>query len=250
MYLMHYGIKDMHWGIRRYQNEDGTWTEDGLERRRLGTSTIKKGSSVRRITARNIDETENPIGLYTYGTTRAQPQYKAVAKWLPSVDNTFSGKAKKAKITQYEFVRDATLVEGQQAVNDFIDTYGKEKIGDFVSKYDVNRLADFITATRYQNLANVFPERTIVDQYNRIRQNEGMRAANDFAHGYLHFKVTETIEMNGEQKPIMQHFVNKYKNMNIDAIVDPEDFTANFEEPILILNRDSVKQTKSRNVRL
>lgn len=28
-YLAHYGIKGMHWGIRRYQNEDGTLTETG-----------------------------------------------------------------------------------------------------------------------------------------------------------------------------------------------------------------------------
>jgi len=32
-YLMHHGIKGMKWGIRRYQNEDGTWTEAGKKRR-------------------------------------------------------------------------------------------------------------------------------------------------------------------------------------------------------------------------
>lgn len=32
-YLMHWGIKGMKWGIRRYQNEDGTWTEAGKVRR-------------------------------------------------------------------------------------------------------------------------------------------------------------------------------------------------------------------------
>ena len=28
-YLYHHGIKGMHWGIRRFQNPDGTLTEDG-----------------------------------------------------------------------------------------------------------------------------------------------------------------------------------------------------------------------------
>lgn len=35
-FLEHHGIKGMKWGIRRYQNPDGTWTEEGLKRRRQG----------------------------------------------------------------------------------------------------------------------------------------------------------------------------------------------------------------------
>ena len=27
--LYHYGIKGQHWGIRRYQNEDGSYTAEG-----------------------------------------------------------------------------------------------------------------------------------------------------------------------------------------------------------------------------
>ena len=30
--LFHYGVKGMHWGIRRYQNPDGSLTSDGKER--------------------------------------------------------------------------------------------------------------------------------------------------------------------------------------------------------------------------
>ena len=31
-YLMHYGIKGQKWGIRRYQNYDGTYTQRGVQR--------------------------------------------------------------------------------------------------------------------------------------------------------------------------------------------------------------------------
>lgn len=31
-YLMHYGVKGMKWGVRRYQNYDGSYTRKGLER--------------------------------------------------------------------------------------------------------------------------------------------------------------------------------------------------------------------------
>lgn len=33
-YLIHYGIEGQKWGVRRFQNEDGTYTSEGLERRK------------------------------------------------------------------------------------------------------------------------------------------------------------------------------------------------------------------------
>ena len=33
-YLIHYGIEGQKWGVRRFQNEDGSYTSEGLQRRR------------------------------------------------------------------------------------------------------------------------------------------------------------------------------------------------------------------------
>lgn len=44
--LYHYGIKGMKWGIRRFQNEDGTYTSAGKKRRDIQEAkSIKKSSS-------------------------------------------------------------------------------------------------------------------------------------------------------------------------------------------------------------
>lgn len=60
--LYHFGIKGQKWGIRRYQNEDGTYTELGKERysdsrmyKRKG-GTMKKGTIVSRVLVNNPDD--------------------------------------------------------------------------------------------------------------------------------------------------------------------------------------------------
>lgn len=40
--LMHFGIKGMHWGVRRYQNEDGTLTSAGKKHYSKGKQRAKR----------------------------------------------------------------------------------------------------------------------------------------------------------------------------------------------------------------
>ena len=40
--LYHYGIKGMKWGVRRYQNKDGTYTNAGKRRRSQDPETVQK----------------------------------------------------------------------------------------------------------------------------------------------------------------------------------------------------------------
>ena len=47
-YLMHYGVKGMKWGVRRYQNYDGSYTRKGLERyRKAESDAYKSGQATR-----------------------------------------------------------------------------------------------------------------------------------------------------------------------------------------------------------
>ena len=50
-YLCHYGIKGMKWGIRRYQNEDGTLTAAG--KKRAASQAIKKADQEAREDRKN-----------------------------------------------------------------------------------------------------------------------------------------------------------------------------------------------------
>lgn len=59
-YLAHHGIKGQKWGVRRFQNPDGTLTEEG--RRRYGKSVergrnlIKSGETVGSVVGKGIKE--------------------------------------------------------------------------------------------------------------------------------------------------------------------------------------------------
>lgn len=48
-YLSHWGIKGMHWGVRRFQNQDGTWTSAGKARRAQDMSDTELRDSINRM---------------------------------------------------------------------------------------------------------------------------------------------------------------------------------------------------------
>ena len=47
-YLIHYGIQGQKWGVRRFQNEDGTYTDDGLLRRKEQNHFVKEQTKTNR----------------------------------------------------------------------------------------------------------------------------------------------------------------------------------------------------------
>lgn len=76
LYLVHHGIKGQRWGIRRFQNPDGTLTARGKKRisDKYGELVIAKNTS-KAFTDRYKETGDNDIGI-------ADRQYKDVVKLL------------------------------------------------------------------------------------------------------------------------------------------------------------------------
>lgn len=94
-YICHHGVKGMHWGIRRYQNPDGSLTAEG--KARYGTqenfekyqNTIKKGASAGTAVA-------GPIGGMIGGAIATHKANKQLKEDLKKKDkNETEGQPKK-----------------------------------------------------------------------------------------------------------------------------------------------------------
>lgn len=61
-YLEHHGILGQKWGVRRYQNENGSYTKEGLERRKNG---VPKGYGISRYLDKKGNVTKEGKEHYT-----------------------------------------------------------------------------------------------------------------------------------------------------------------------------------------
>ena len=66
--LYHHGIKGQKWGVRRFQNRDGTWTPEGKERRNAGNDRdrefeLTEGSVIQRLSNNYEKFNKQPIDI-------------------------------------------------------------------------------------------------------------------------------------------------------------------------------------------
>lgn len=108
--LYHHGIKGQQWGVRRFQNEDGSLTPEGEKRYSESLSnvygndqetddyTISKGTSVfRRTQSNNDDDFSNSKYTYTYDYDSNDDNFykqfgKKVTEYSVSDDTVLAGK--------------------------------------------------------------------------------------------------------------------------------------------------------------
>lgn len=68
--LLHYGVKGQRWGVRRYQNKDGSLTSAGKKRRKVDYLSEAKGMSDQELRAK-VDRMNLEKRYYTHAKTRS-----------------------------------------------------------------------------------------------------------------------------------------------------------------------------------
>ena len=86
-YLMHHGIKGQKWGVRRYQNPDGTFTEAGKSRYFNTTTASNIAKSLNRIERQNAKLVRKKAmaeikadKAYQKGNDKKANKYRQIAK--------------------------------------------------------------------------------------------------------------------------------------------------------------------------
>ena len=144
-YLMHYGVKGMKWGVRRYQNPDGTLTEEGRRRYGKDIDTSKPAKRVRDMSDEELAGAVNRL--------RSEKAYKDLMGELYPEKVTLMDKV--VSKLKNETIPNTISQVVQNTATSFVKQYADAKISDMVeSKFgDKERLEAKRTAEIAKNLS-------------------------------------------------------------------------------------------------
>lgn len=135
--IYHHGIRGQKWGIRRYQNKDGTLTPAGRKRadKLKDKYTKLTGKQLRRKPTKKIDdqnETRKSKSIKDLSNEELQNKINRLQmeQRAQQLQSDVAGKGKKFVKTVGKDIINASLVNaGKTVLTDWLTKYGKEKLG-------------------------------------------------------------------------------------------------------------------------
>lgn len=218
--LYHHGIKGQKWGVRRFQNRDGSLTAEGKKRYNSDDELISKGTKIHRVA--NTHETFDGRRKYVSITDNDRADYldNAITDiYMRQMGSTIRSLPidydKSVSEFTYEAKRDLRVASGERVVKDIVSKYGNKNLQTIIDDYMKSKY-DHLDSDSKATL-----DSTIEQVYETFMQKHG------------------------------SDIITDYKKQGYDAIVDPADWIGGIAEyPVILLNpKDSVKLTSTTRLK-
>lgn len=146
--LMHHGIRGMKWGIRRYQNKDGSLTSAGRRRQRNNPFFIKRSKAKKQKESNNKKQTKNitkkkNIKDMTNDELRERTNRMNLEKdYINALKNYSAAKKKNASVGK-RFIqslgKDVLLPGLREGSKQAVTNVGKQVVEDYLKKLMKNK---------------------------------------------------------------------------------------------------------------
>lgn len=262
--LMHYGILGMKWGVRRYQNKDGTLTNAGKKRlqkiadratgqesersKQTSVEFERRDETVRRKAGiRSTDDSDTDIiekGSKIYRVANSGESLDGKRKYVSILDNDREAYedmwdmlnmdySKPISYYTYESTKKMRVATGKKVVDHLIEKYGDTTYSQFIK--DRNLAESIRTAELDYNTGKV-------RKYLSKKDEKWLESFKDSAYDKTEKFIRDNLKNN------MDDIVKDFKSKGYDAIIDAEDlgFT---NYPVIILEPNKSLKLKKETKR-
>ena len=228
--LQHHGIKGMKWGVRRYQNKDGSLTLKG--KRRYGEThsrTLKKGTEIQNISRRQLDPTSKKANRI-YGSYTESDK----AEYLDMMGN-FQYDERGYKNT-FTVKKDIKIASEREVVNTIVEMF-KENPKE-MSKM-MARAYNAVNVPLIFNKTDKGFERKLSSLTKDPESKRSMKLAREFL---------ATVPMTNKTASAANDFYGRMVRKGFDAVLDTNDGYTKFgatQDPLIIFNMEKLGEVKS-----
>lgn len=143
-YLIHHGIKGQKWGVRRFQNSDGTLTEEGKRRKGSSGEEKRKGLTDKQKKAIKVGVAVAGTALAAYGAYRVGKNIrdKKLAAKAAEEARILAEKERRGKEVMERIMKQRAEIEAMRRrsyLTDGIGSFNTEEINAWIQQSKVRQ---------------------------------------------------------------------------------------------------------------